>query len=129
MSIKILLLLLLYISWVFLYTTKNIKICGGPQDSVTIRSSSWSAKVCLGLIYGNNSDQNGRTCHGSGRWLLASHRRDPGSYPSQAMWIKWHWDGFSQSPSVFPFNTIPPQASMLTYHLGDEQQACWWLQF
>jgi hypothetical protein len=34
-------------------TTKiKIKlICGGPRDSVIIRSSSWSAKVCPGLLY------------------------------------------------------------------------------
>jgi hypothetical protein len=44
-------LLLLYISWVFPYITKKIKICGGPRDSVKIRSSSWSAKVCPGLLY------------------------------------------------------------------------------
>jgi hypothetical protein len=44
-------ILLLYISWVFPYTTKKIKICGGPQDSVKIRSSSWSAKVCPGRLY------------------------------------------------------------------------------
>jgi hypothetical protein len=42
-SIKI---LLLYISWVFPYTSKKIKICGGPLDSVKIRSRSWSLKVC-----------------------------------------------------------------------------------
>jgi hypothetical protein len=40
-----------YISWVFPYTTKKNKICGGPRDSVKIRSSSWSAKVCPGLMY------------------------------------------------------------------------------
>jgi hypothetical protein len=39
----------LYISWVFRYTTTKIKICGGQRDSVEIRSSSWSAKVCPGL--------------------------------------------------------------------------------
>jgi hypothetical protein len=49
-SINIL-LLLLYISWVFPYTTKKIKICGGPRDSVKIGSSSWSAKVCPVLLY------------------------------------------------------------------------------
>jgi hypothetical protein len=30
---------------------KKIKIGGGPRDSVEIRSSSWSAKVCTGLLY------------------------------------------------------------------------------
>jgi hypothetical protein len=41
MSIKILLLLLLlYISWVSPYTTKKIKTCGEPRDSAKIRSSS-----------------------------------------------------------------------------------------
>jgi hypothetical protein len=28
-----------------------------------------------------------------------------------------------------PVNIIPPWFSMLIYHLGDEQQACWWPQF
>jgi hypothetical protein len=47
-SIKI--LLLLYISWVFPYTTYKIKIYGGTHDSVKIISSSWSAKVLPGLV-------------------------------------------------------------------------------
>jgi hypothetical protein len=29
----------------------------------------------------------------------------------------------------FCVSIIPPWFSMLMYHLGDEQQACWWLQF
>jgi hypothetical protein len=49
--ITIIKILLLYISWVSPYTTKQIKICGGPRDSGKIRRSSWSAKVCPGLLY------------------------------------------------------------------------------
>jgi hypothetical protein len=30
---------------------KNIKICGGPRDSVKLIRSSWSAKVCPGVVY------------------------------------------------------------------------------
>jgi hypothetical protein len=29
----------------------------------------------------------------------------------------------------FLVNTIPPWSLILMYHLGDEQQARWWLQF
>jgi hypothetical protein len=36
---------------VFPHTTEKNKICAGPRDSVKIRSSSWSAKVCPGLVY------------------------------------------------------------------------------
>jgi hypothetical protein len=51
-SIKILLLLYSIIHFLgFPYTTKQNKICGGPRDSGKIRSSSWSAKFCPGLLY------------------------------------------------------------------------------
>jgi hypothetical protein len=55
-SVKIL-LLSLYIFWVLPYTTKKIKICGGPRDSGKIRSSSWSAKDCPGLVYANRTPE------------------------------------------------------------------------
>jgi hypothetical protein len=35
----------------------------------------------------------------------------------------------SPSSSDFPVNVIPPFISILTYNLGDEQQAHWWPQF
>jgi hypothetical protein len=35
----------------------------------------------------------------------------------------------SPSSSFSPVNIIPPWLSILMYHLGDEQQARWWLQF
>jgi hypothetical protein len=59
-SIKI---LLLYISGVFSYTTKSIKICGGPRDSVKIRSRSLSASLprpavnCSALDYKTHGPQ------------------------------------------------------------------------
>jgi hypothetical protein len=75
MSIKILLLLLLYISWVFPYTTNKIKICGRPRDSGKIRSSSWSVKVCPDLAYS--------ILH----WMYKSH--------------KWGGGGFYHEPNAF----------------------------
>jgi hypothetical protein len=36
--------------------------------------------------------------------------------------------GFSPNSSVFPVNIIPPWLSTLIWHLGDEQNACWWPQ-
>jgi hypothetical protein len=44
-------------------------------------------------------------------------------------WTKWHWDRFFSELFSFPINIIPPWLSLLIYHLGDEQQACWWPQF
>jgi hypothetical protein len=37
--------------------------------------------------------------------------------------------GFSLSSSVQTVNILPPWLSILIYHLGDKQQACWWPQF
>jgi hypothetical protein len=43
---------------VFRIQLKKIKICGGARDYGKITSSSWSAKVCPGLRYGNKTYSN-----------------------------------------------------------------------
>jgi hypothetical protein len=44
-------------------------------------------------------------------------------------WTKWHWERFFFEFFGFPLSVSFHRGSMLTYHLGDEQQARWWSQF
>jgi hypothetical protein len=44
-------------------------------------------------------------------------------------WKKWHWERFFSKSFGFPLSVSFHNGSILIYHLGDEQQARWWLQF